>query len=209
MRKLASIDREAVGCLPTFGTLTYPGEWPSDPKRWKRDLDAFGKRLRRRHPEASVIWKLEPQKRGAPHFHLLIFNVPRLDKTWLSAAWYAVVASNDVRHLRAGTRIESIRSWRGVMSYASKYTAKVIDELPEGWEAVGRMWGVIGRDNLPISVVRFGIDRRTATRLRDFLWSVIGGPPPGWIQFADDGLTAMVACEEAYQILRKILHDEG
>ena len=78
------------------------------------------------------------------------------------------------------------------MSYASKYTAKVVDELPAGWDAVGRMWGIIGRDNLPIGLVPFAIDRDTAHKLRAFLWDIIGGPPPGWIQFDDDGITAMV-----------------
>ena len=205
MRKIAAIDRETLETPPIFGTLTYPGEWPSDPKQWKRDLDAWGKRLRRRHPNACVIWKLEPQKRGAPHYHLLIFNVPHLDKHWLAQSWYEVVDSGDERHLRAGTRIESIRTWRGVMSYASKYTAKVVDELPEGWEAVGRMWGIIGRDNLPIHIVRFGINREQALKLRDFLWDIIGGPPPNWIQFDDDGLTAIVDWGEVVVNLQSLL----
>lgn len=201
IRKLASIDRETMATPPIFGTLTYPGEWPRDPKRWKRDLDAWGKRLRRRHREACVIWKLEPQKRGAPHFHLLVFGVPHLDKHWLAASWYAVVDSGDVRHLRAGTRIESIRTWRGVMSYASKYTAKVIEELPEGWEEVGRMWGIIGKEKLPIYMVRFAVSREQALMLRGFLWDIIGGPPPGWIQFADDGLTAVVEWQNIATLL--------
>lgn len=205
MRKIASIDRETVGTPPIFVTLTYPGEWPKDPKRWKRDFDVWAKRLLRRHPQCCAIWKLEPQERGAPHFHLLVFGVPHLDKAWLSSSWYEVVGSGDVRHLRAGTRVESIRSWRGVMSYASKYTAKVVDEMPEGWQEVGRMWGIIGRKNLPIYMVRFAVDRETAHKLRDFLWDIIGGPPPGWIQFEDDGLTAIVDWGVALAKLREIL----
>jgi hypothetical protein len=69
----------------------------------------------------------------------------------------------------------------------------------------GRMWGIIGRDNLPIHVVRFAIDRETALKLRAFLWDIIGGPPPGWIQFDDDGLTAMVEWSVVYKRLRCFL----
>ena len=88
------------------------------------------------------------------------------------------------------------------MSDAGKYTAKVVDELRDGWEAVGRMWGIIGRDNLPIGLVRFAIDRDTAQKLRAFLWGIIGGPPPGWIQFDDDGVAAMVEWRWVVAVLR-------
>lgn len=58
-----------------LGTLTYPGYgWPPDPKQWKKDLDILSKRHRRRWGPLSVLWKIEPQERGAPHFHLLIFT---------------------------------------------------------------------------------------------------------------------------------------
>tara|TARA_Y100001933_G_scaffold265286_1_gene340164 strand:- start:29586 stop:30521 length:936 start_codon:yes stop_codon:yes gene_type:complete len=192
IRKVGSIDREALQCMPIFITLTYPGEWPSDPKQWKKHLDTWAKRLKRRYPNACAIWKLEPQKRGAPHYHLILLNVPHVSKYWLTESWYEVVGSGDERHLRAGTNIQLIRSWRGCMSYAAKYTAKVIEELPEGWEKVGRMWGIIGRANLPITVIRFAVDKALFLRIRDFLWFCIGGPPEGWIQFDDDGMTAMI-----------------
>lgn len=208
MRKIASVDREAVGDTPIFVTLTYPGEWPADPQEWKKHLDTFGKRLLRRYPAACAIWKLEPQKRGAPHFHLIVLNVPHVDKHWLAHAWYEIVDSGDVRHLRAGTRVESIRTWRGCMAYASKYTAKVIEELPPGWERVGRMWGIIGRKNLPISVVRFEVTKPQFLAIRDFLWDVVGGPPPGWIQFADDGMTAIIDWDEGSEILKAIIDGE-
>jgi hypothetical protein len=208
MRKIASVDREAVDDTPIFVTLTYPGEWPRDPKAWKKHLDTFGKRLLRRYPNACAIWKLEPQKRGAPHYHLIVLNVPHVDKDWLAQAWYEVVGSGDTKHLRAGTRVESIRTWRGCMAYASKYTAKVIEELPEGWEKVGRMWGIIGRKNLPIAVVRFEVSKPQFLAIRDFLWDVVGGPPPGWIQYDDDGMTAIIDWAIGSDVLRVLLLSE-
>lgn len=134
---------------PVFITLTYPAEWPENPKQWKRHLQNFIKRLSYKYPKASGFWKLEPQYRGAPHYHLLIWGVSYYDLLcFTSLAWYKVVKSGDIKHLHAGTRVEQIRSWKGVRSYASKYLGKKIEGLP-GWESVGRFWGIFGREKLP------------------------------------------------------------
>lgn len=145
LRLCASIREDA---LPLFITLTYPREWPADPALWKRHLDTFTKWLRRRCPETSGIWKLEPQKRGAPHFHLMVWEAGYVPHQTVAQRWYEIVGSNDPRHLYAGTRVEAIRSRNGVMLYASKqYMGKEI----EGFTGVGRFWGIFNRRSLPIS----------------------------------------------------------
>lgn len=142
---LRSLNRDTCK-LPLFVTLTYPGQYPEEPQKWKRDLDTFKKALRRRYPAAWGPWKLEPQRRGAPHFHLLVFGVDRIGKAWLSNTWYRIVGSGDERHLRAGTQVAKIASWRGVTSYAAKYMGKELDWLPAEWsEGVGRWWGIHNR----------------------------------------------------------------
>lgn len=149
MRLLATLRRD---CVPVFLTLTYPSTWPDTPSHWKKHLDRFAKRVLRRFPGAALVWKLEAQRRGAPHFHLMlygVYEVPDGFKGWLSLAWYEVVGSQDERHLRAGTRVEYLRSYRGAISYAAKYMDKTVEDLPEEWGRPGRFWGVIGRDNLP------------------------------------------------------------
>ena len=134
---------------PIFITLTYPKEWPSDPKTWKKHLQNFIKRLVYKYPGSSGFWKLEPQYRGAPHYHMLIWGVSYFDLLCFTGlAWFNVVKSGDLKHLQAGTRVEEIRSWKGVRSYASKYLGKKIEGLP-GWDEVGRFWGIFGRDRLP------------------------------------------------------------
>lgn len=139
---LQSVDREKCG-MPLFVTLTYRGEWPGDPRRWKRDLTAWLARLKRRDPAVWAVWRLEPQRRGAPHYHLLVFGTGWLDKEWLSRTWFEVVGSRDERHLRAGTQVQLVQSWRRVIGYAAKYLAKEVDELPAAWwQGVGRWWGV-------------------------------------------------------------------
>jgi len=146
----ATLDRNAE--TPKFVTLTYPAEYPEQFQDWKSDLQYFAIYLSRKYPAASFLWKLEPQQRGAPHYHLLLWGVPFLDKEWLSRTWYEIVGSNDERHLRAGTRVENVRSWNGVMSYAGKNYMGKECQAPRNWpEYTGRYWGIYGRKNLPRS----------------------------------------------------------
>lgn len=65
---------------PVMVTLTYPSDWATvapDGATVKRHLDQFWKRLERAFGgPVRVVWKLEFQRRGAPHFHILM-TVPR------------------------------------------------------------------------------------------------------------------------------------
>jgi hypothetical protein len=144
-RFLAFVAMLRKDALPLFVTLTYPEWWPVEWQTWKDDLDKFIKNhVMRKWPGAAVIWKLEPQERGAPHFHLMIWGVPYMPKEWLAETWYKVAGTNDPKHLQAGTRVERARSFRGVMCYAGKkYMGKEVT-LPAGWEHVGRFWGACG-----------------------------------------------------------------
>lgn len=155
MRLIASLERDA---RPIFVTMTYPDIFPEDLVKWKRDIDVFGKRLAREHPQAGFLWRIEfkerrsgeSQGRVAPHFHLLVYGAGYRDLLgWVPGAWWAVVGSGDRDHLRAGTRVEHIYSWGGIMRYVGKYIAKE-DEYPDDWQ--GRAWGIIGRANLPWAV---------------------------------------------------------
>jgi hypothetical protein len=132
-----------------FLTLTYPREYPADDVA-KRHLDTFAKRISRKWPNAAFVWRIEAQKRGAPHFHLLVYGVEFVPKAWLSRVWYEIVGSKDDRHLRAGTQVAYCHTIRQVLHYASKYAAKE----EQGVRPIeGRQWGVKGRKNLPIHLV--------------------------------------------------------
>src|SRR5882762_4253484 len=69
---LAKISRKAP--LPSFMTLTYPHEYPSEWQDWKTHLHKFVEKAKTEFPTLAALWKLEPQKRGAPHFHALCWN---------------------------------------------------------------------------------------------------------------------------------------
>lgn len=148
-RLMQTMAKICKGDLPQFVTLTYPGEWPEDYTVWKNDLRKFMQRLQYRFPAFAAIWKLEFQKRGAPHYHLLVWGLPRYGmKNFIAEMWYQVVGSGDEKHLRAGTQIAKIKTWRGVMAYASKYLGKTQENYGK---EVGRFWGIFNRKGVPWS----------------------------------------------------------
>jgi hypothetical protein len=70
-------------------------------------------------------------------------------------------------HLKAGVKVEPIRSRNGVMRYCSKLYMGKECALPDGWEKVGRFWGVVGRRNLPRSeVMEVEISREAFAKIR-------------------------------------------
>lgn len=150
---LHAIDRSADGL---FLTLTYHEHMPT-PGECKRDLDAWWKRVERRFGGLSAIWKLEPQERGHPHFHLMIFGTGFIDVEWLTTSWHEVTAETSSQHEKSGVEVESFVNVDGrIQSYISKYMSEEYDGWPgaeEGdpWAEMGRWWGCLGRDCLPVA----------------------------------------------------------
>jgi len=145
----------SLSSFPTlFVTLTYPKYFPADSKEWKRHLDNFRHELLIRYPNLWFFWKLEPQKRGAPHFHLIGSLGPKENvvylRNYIAMLWFVTCGTGDPKHLKAGTQVDYIADAQGKMrSYVSKYIGKTDLANYEGWEHPGRFWGIIGRKNLP------------------------------------------------------------
>lgn len=173
LKFMNSVNRTVIEATRVwFVTLTYPKVWDDDPQVWKKQLKAFRKRLERAFGRMGVVWKLEPQKRGAPHFHLLLLVPPAMcrdlrqgERKWrrgryctnwrgvhlrtvrnfVSRAWFKVVNSGDVKHLRAGTQVEPLETWDKIVGYVSKYLGKTCVFMDQGSgevKNVGRFWGV-------------------------------------------------------------------
>lgn len=144
-----------------FVTLTYPDEFPEDPRQQYRDLKVLLQRILHEHPDAGYIWRKEYKKRRsgvnvgliAPHFHLFLLMPGQLltnVRSYISRAWFEVVGSGDERHERAGTQVDTLKNLRHAMYYASKYIAKQDDDaLPDG---TGRIWGYGGSLDAQASV---------------------------------------------------------
>jgi len=167
MRTLAKVRRD---CLPVFVTLTFPAGYPTI-ERAKRDLDTFIKRLARKFPNIAGVWKLEPQKRGAPHFHLLVWGADHLPMVlFVPQAWHEIAGNGDPNHFAwhmglLGNKpcVQIIEKQQGVFWYASKYMSKKVSETFTDW---GRWWGVFFRERLPVgAVVNIKITERKAIEI--------------------------------------------
>jgi hypothetical protein len=172
-----------------FITLTYPRLYAADWKIWKRDLNTLFKRLERKYPELiGSCWRVEHQKRGAPHYHLIAVSSEACKnlmvfRLQIAEMWADIVADGYMmaggdmaeyapekeKHLRAGTGIEAVQGRRQLMAYVSKYLAKT-DQVngPSEW---GRNWGfrnLNGQlDFSPVEVVE--IDYCEAKQLKRYI----------------------------------------
>jgi hypothetical protein len=156
LRCLASINRSAFrafkGRLISI-TLTYPHIYPEDPELCKNHLKALRKRLHRKYGTFAGFWRLGIQRRGAWHFHLLVFVSPSVGRvkelrSFISSSWHEICGEISEGHLLAGTRVEEIRNWRKATSYAEKYLARE-EQFPESMET-GRIWGIWNKELLPV-----------------------------------------------------------
>jgi hypothetical protein len=68
---------------------------------------------------------------------------------WLSVNWYHVVGTGNLDHFMAGSRVEKIRTWGGVLAYCAKYMSKADSENFLADVAYGRSWGIFNRSVMP------------------------------------------------------------
>lgn len=144
MARFAMLDKSKQ---PLFVGLTYPEKYPSM-KESKRHFKVFFQRMKREYPEIGYIWRIELQKRGAPHYHIFLWGCGDMKRDFVKiykfilTNWADVVDSDDIQHLIHGAEVETIRTPNGAMAYASKYMAKKDNtEINE----TGRCWGYGGK----------------------------------------------------------------
>jgi hypothetical protein len=109
------------------------------------------------------------QRRGTWHFHLLLFVPPSFGSVaaledFISSSWWEVCGKLSEWHLLKGAYTEEIRTWRQATSYVEKYIAKE-EVFPEG-VVTGRIWGVWGKNLLPIMWETVKVSREDAYKIR-------------------------------------------
>lgn len=180
MRTFAELDfspMEQLGGLPAMVTLTLPGDWLTvapTAAAFKRHFLVWRKRFERTWGTPWVgLWKLEFQRRGAPHLHLYMVlpagtvAIPgdgAADfKRWLGWSWADVVAhpvaDERRKHRLAGTGVDLIAGMKAsdpkrLAIYFSKHSSPLSGEVnpkeyqhavPDEWRSrPGRFWGYVG-----------------------------------------------------------------
>lgn len=197
------------GRVPAMVTFTYPGDWEivaPDGASVKRHMVLWRKRFEREYGEpVRCIWKLEFQRRGAPHIHLWMAppmtpgRSGRAFAQWLSETWAQVVdhpdAEQKARHRLAGTAIDVRNGLKAcdpkrLAIYFTKHSSPNLGGdkeyqhiVPELWRrpgrGPGRFWGVYGLKKA-IAVIEVAQDAYLAARRIVRRWSrslaVYGNP---------------------------------
>ncbi|RMG81219.1 MAG: hypothetical protein D6712_16695 [Chloroflexi bacterium] len=146
-----------------FITLTYEDMHMLRPV-WKDDVKLLLRRLERYFKREygvaiSAIWRLELQKRGMPHFHIVLFAYGAdLYLKWkvVSDYWGETVGLA-FNGYPPRVDVQVVRSFERLAFYVSKYVAKLDDALSlskasysDGFsDGLGRWWGVYRRARLP------------------------------------------------------------
>lgn len=143
-------------CRPVFVSLTYHYGHRLIIDDNKTHLHHFLVRLRQYDLNVQFIWRIELQKRGAPHFHLIIFPGPGPDgfkeddyNIKISSLWHEIADPKSKAHKEYGCKVKAIDSYREACIYLSKYVAKEPIECDS--DLIGKHWGC--SRNLPYEVI--------------------------------------------------------
>lgn len=110
----------------SFLTLTYAQNM-QDQSQGYIDLKNFLKRLRYHYPDFNkYLWCVERQKRGAIHFHIVFFDVPKIEAEELSLLWG-----------KGFIKINQCDGVNNLGAYMTKYMGKESQKL----SLTGRIWG--------------------------------------------------------------------
>ena len=148
-KKLSSIDQKKLTIAPQFLTLTWQS-MPTSSEEIKIAFERWRRKFLHKFPEGCFFWRLEfsTAKLPRPHFHLVIMETDLTrHKEWISSSWHKScypsksLRKDNAAHLKAGTSVEKIKSWKSVVGYSSKYVTKENDSTP-GWWVGSRYWGV-------------------------------------------------------------------
>jgi hypothetical protein len=174
--------------------------FPEDPEVCKRHLKALYKRIKRKFGDFAGFWRMGIQRRGAWHFHLLLFtpSSPKLLASlryFIASSWYEVCGELSEGHLLYGTYVEELRTWKKATSYAEKYMAKE-EVFPKGLET-GRIWGVWNEEFLPIQWETVKVSLEDAFRIRRVYRKLARRKGTGSLR----RLTVFIRCENVRRLL--------
>lgn len=129
-----------------FVTLTFHDDFPVTGLDLKKMLDRFQKKLHSEINGLGLVWRLEFQDRGAPHFHFFVLSEKRscgFTKNHLSRiirdSWFSLFDFVSESHKIFGCDIREIVDDSKTCSYICKYVGK-IDESSKH-PGFGRRWG--------------------------------------------------------------------
>ena len=144
-QKFNKINYSSYG-IPIFLSLTFHFDDPDNKKSLKTFLRNYLKRLFRSLPPFDYIWKFEYQKRGTPHYHMILFPHSKTYdfdleeiKNICVKHWLELKACKCKSCQQYSANVIKLETLKKSLSYIAKEIAKVQDR----YEAhdLGRIWG--------------------------------------------------------------------
>lgn len=195
-----------VGVEAGFASLTY-GEAAPEPATAKAHLEALRERMRRSWPDVFGLWVLERQRRGAPHFHLVLAGFVSAEDgdrfgEWLAAAWLELTGcggSSAAARQRYGAHWRPVTSAGELVSYLTSELSgrKAHQKQPGSWSWSGRWWGYIQRDRVIEALAPVEVLELDAEAVAERLQNVDRVMRPAAI-----GAAVMVENGEALELVR-------
>lgn len=175
-RSMAFSIRNMPEPLTHMLTLTYPAEMPLNGRLIKRHWKAMRMWIIRRSRRG--FWFLEFQKNTKqPHYHVLLTG--NIDYKEVARAWWRIVGYWSQDHFKAGTRIERLKKDHAALMYVLKYASKSEQkEVPEGFEGVGRFWGLFGGLSVKPEMIVRGELSKVAPVIRTVKKAIVQGRGP-------------------------------
>lgn len=132
--------------IPLFLSLTFHFDSPDTRKKIKLFLRNYLKRLFRALPPFDYIWKFEYQKRGIPHYHMILFphsKTYKFDidevKNICNKHWLELKPCKCEHCQEYAVNVIILETLKKSLSYIAKEIAKVSNEYLE--HDLGRIWG--------------------------------------------------------------------
>lgn len=132
--------------LPAFLSCTFHYDSPNYRAELKNILQMFVYRLKRCLPEFHYIWKFEYQKRGAPHFHFILFPLDKKISMFSPAReiqiknhWLQLKKCHCKSCEEYSIKTVCCKTHKMSFSYIAKEIAKVQDNYLD--HDLGRIWG--------------------------------------------------------------------
>lgn len=134
-------------------TLTYHNNYKKDGKEIKNHLNKLIRDLIYNYSNCVIIWKMEYQKRGAPHFHLIMITEESVElgdylilkkgsfhyydrtnksylkegkdglRSYIQMKWNKIT-EEDTKNFNSGIEVEPVKNPTGLPHYLVKYVAK-------------------------------------------------------------------------------------
>lgn len=127
-------------------TFTFHNNFPTETVKIKELFRGFWKRLHYNYPDCHFIWRMQFQKRGAPHWHIIFLlkkgrfpKNPEEFRQPLSDLWLRTISETSIAASLYAVKCTRIDEVKKFFLYISKYCAKVDEDIESTYNA--RRWG--------------------------------------------------------------------